>query len=353
MADFTREDISKIEKSLNFLTDKWYEHLIRAVINLAMQKGVNHLFFNTPEALESGATQEGKVDFFYNRVPQRLDFNKVQKDLRGRGEEPLWYMNLGGEKFASSDLISIDQIPKSYQGAVIGILRSRGPYTKEQLKRVFETISQNKQNKEPKKIQGFFYDVSDTWSGGQRFRNDRDEIVVKQRLTKDTIKSILDNNDPALDKFLSFIFSQYGHFGSDVIGFALVSPISNDTWLINEIQTDSLNNYMDEKRKLFDAEASNSGEMDEETLADMMTARNRSLWIPRLGNPAFLAQLQRNPNAIDQLPDDNTVRAAGGIEAWSRQQQEQGAPNNRGERDFTQDEMLDFASNWYKKIKLA
>ena len=136
--NFTKEEISEIEKAMNFVTENWYNHLVDAVIQLAKQKGVKNLYWNTSSTLDSGNTQSGKVDFFYERLPQRLGFRETNVNLRGKGEERMWHLPLGKESYANDGLLTLDMVPRSYQGAVIGILRHRGPYKREELRREIE-----------------------------------------------------------------------------------------------------------------------------------------------------------------------------------------------------------------------
>ena len=341
---FTDEEIKSIEKQLGFITQKWHEQLVLNIINMAMNKGVSDLYWNSSDSINSGNTQKNKINYFYERFPTQMGFKESQVELRGRGPERLWHMSLGEKKIASNDMIELSRIPQEYQGAALGILKHRGPYSKNELKKVFEIVKTSK-DKSPKGVQAFHYET-DNWGGGQRFSQNRSEIVITQRLTKSTLSDILNTNEPALIKFISFIFSQQQHFGNDVIGFALVSPVNNQTWVINEIQTDNINRYMAERAKTKGELKNNTSELTKETIIDMLTAQNKSTWIPKLENENFLNYIISNANVIGQLPTDDSVNESGGVDAWIKSNQEM------LDREGVGFQGLNLASkkmNWYKK----
>ena len=139
--------------------------------------------------------------------------------------------------------------------------------------------------------------------------------MVLQKLPQSTQNFILSN--PSLLKFWSYLLSQPSHFGSDAIGFALVSKINKDIWVINEIQTDVINQYLNLRNSYKRDNSKPSETMSWETLSDMLDAQNRSNWIPKLqANEAFRNQVLNNPNIIQQLPDNSVD-----IDKWIAEQQ--------------------------------
>jgi len=182
------------------------------------------------------------------------------------------------------------------------------------LKNVFNII-----NKEPKskKTESFSYKTKN-WSGAQRFRNDRDEIVLTQRLTKETFDNIMNSDDPALQKFMYLLYEKKSiqHFEQGLTGFVLISPISSTIWLINEIQTDNLNVYMKIKNNIEQKQKTQEHVLDEQVIKDMLESHNKSIWIPKLTNEKFLKQIQENPNFIDSLPNNEEIQKVGSIDEW-------------------------------------
>lgn len=321
--EFTQEEISRIEKSLGFIVFDWAKHLINHIITQARNNGVSKLYMNTTKTLDAGAITDPKMEYFYSKLPPILGFHKTQADLRGSGNEELWVYDI--DRMTASSLntlirlakrVTLEELPKTYQGAFIGILGRKEYYTSDDIKRVLEIIEKKKKSGN-KSMSRFFYDWgSREWSGAQRFRDDITENVVLQKLPSEVQEMI--HNDPALLKFWSLVLSQHQHFGNDVIGFALVSKINKSIWVINEIQTDAINAYMKLRRIDKDQSTSNKG-ITFEVLKDMLTAQNRSNWIAILeGNDALRNQILTNPNMIGQLPDNSVD-----INSWISENRQQ------------------------------
>lgn len=314
MVTFTEQEISVIDKKLGFIVFDWAKRLVSQIITKAISSGVDVLYWNTPESLSSGAN-DTKVDYFYNRLPQQLGFQKEQANLRGKGKEFLWAMHLDSTnneitasflafiKTAAKE-VTLDQIPSNLQGAFINMIGRKPFYTKEDIEKVLSRVSGGKQ-KEKKSLPKYYYDWgSKTWSGAQRFSDKHVETVVLQKLPSEIQDFIED--DPVLLKLWSYFLSQPSHFGADVIGFALVSKISRKTWVINEIQSDCVNSYLSIRGSYYKDKKSAEKQMDWETLKDMLEAQNKSKWIPILeANEAAKQAIMGNPNMIQQLPDNS------------------------------------------------
>lgn len=337
MADikFTKEEASYIDKKLGPIIFDWAKSLINHILFQAKNKDAEVVYMNTPDTLDAGSITEGKTVYFYEKLPPILGFEKETANLRGKGNETLWAYRFNKSKIASTDLkmaliklaklLTLEQIPPKYQGAFIQILGRKDSYTLEEAQQVIEKIEKNPKKK--KATAKYYYDwTSKTWSGAQTFKKNITENVVLQKMTSE-MQSVL-NSDDTLRKFWSYILSHHSHFGSDVVGFGLVSKISPTIWVINEIQTDCLNHYMELRKEALEWNSVEK-ENDEkriswDTLMDMLTARNKTKWIAICEtNEAFKQQLLQNPNMIDQLPDDSQD-----IQNWisenQRQIQEQG-----------------------------
>jgi hypothetical protein len=87
------------------------------------------------------------------------------------------------------------------------------------------------------------------------------------------------NSDPILRKFWSHILSFGGHYGNDTIGFALVCKYSKDIWVINEIQSDCLNNYLKLRSTAlgWERKDDDKGGTTFEVLKDMLITNNNKL----------------------------------------------------------------------------
>ena len=319
--EFSREEVSHIEKNLGFIVFDWAKHLISNVLDQARKRGVSKVYMNTPQTIDSGNTSSDKLTYFYEKLPPIMGFNKEKVNLRGRDEE-LWAFDLNpkAQEVAASFLRSfiktatktftLEQIPKKYQGAMLGIIGKKPEYTLEEAQKVLSII-EKKEGKREKAIPKYFYDwESKTWSGSQRFTDNVNEMAVLQKIPQEMQNKIIE--DDILRKFWSYMLSQYQHFGPDVIGFALVSPVSQDSWVINEIQTDCINAWNDVRRVDKGRDKEERENIDWDTLVDMLTAQNRTKWIAKLEmNEGLKQQIMGNPGMIGQLPDDNQD-----VDAW-------------------------------------
>ena len=305
---FTREEISIIEKNLGFIVFDWAKHLVNHILSQARNKGVKTVYINTPESLDAGSITEGKTDYFYERLPQLMGFQKEKVNLRG-SKEVLWAYHFE-RKEALSNLLglfkiakqyALQELPPTYQGAFIGIIGKKPYYDENDVQKVLSVLEKKK--KKEKAMSKYYYDWdSKQWSGGQRFSNQVVENVVLQKMTSEVQDLI--QSEPALLKFWAYILSQSQHFGPDVVGFALVSKIQSDAWVVNEIQTDAINAYLKIRRERSEEEMSKG--LTEDTLKDMLEAQNRSKWIAKIEMyPEFKQQLLNNPGIIQQLPDDS------------------------------------------------
>jgi len=325
---FTPEEISVIDKKIGFVVFDWAKHLINHILTQARSSGVSIVYMNTVDTLDSGDTQEMKVDYFYERLPPIMGFKKEQANLRGKGKETLWAYHLDVVEASSKKMIklcqsiTLDSIPKKYQGAFIGILGRKPSYTSEEIKKVL-AILDKKSGQKSKSMNKYYYDwKSREWSGSQRFHNKVNETVVLQKIPSDVQSFIAE--DPVLLKFWSLMLSQSQHFGNDVIGFALVSKLNNNIWVINEIQTDCLNRYQKLRGELWKGKKEDVG-MTFETLRDMLVANNRSNWVDRVESNEGLKQaLLANPNMMNDLPDDSKD-----IDAWIKENKEGEAGTRR------------------------
>ena len=326
---FTPEEISVIDKNFGFMVFDWAKNLITHILTMARENGAKVVYMNTPTSLAVNApvSNDMKAIYFYEKLPPMLGFKKEKVNLRGKGQEELWAYKFAND-FSTAGIrkafikladrqFTIEQLPSKYQGAFLGILGRRPFYTQEDINRVLE-ILKTKQGNKGKSGSKFYYDWESTkWTGGQRFDPKKSETVVLQRISDDFTNKCMSN--PVLGKFLSFLISQSKHFSSDEIGFALVSKISPKIWVINEIQTDCINHYLDIRNKYYKERSGDKKKnIDWDTLKDMLRGRNRSKWIVKLeGNEPLKQQIIQNPNIIEQLPDDTQD-----IDKWIKEQRE-------------------------------
>jgi len=313
MDNLTKEDFQEIESKLGYLINNWYIELVNTIINLAKKENVKKLYWNSSETLGNYGANESKTKFFYESLPSQMGFVKTKANLRGKGEENLWAMDLGRNSYAAEGLISLEQIPKAYQGAVIGILKSRGPYKKEELKRVLEIIKNSKERKKDfNKTDSFSYNASQTWDGGQQFTG-KEETIVKQKLSSRLISHILETGSSPVKTFLSNLIDPNQHFDADVVGWALISKVNQDEWVINQIQTDTVNKYLKAKSKVLNEMKIEDKVLDKQSIIDRVYARtNSSIWTSKVENdPEFLRVLQNDPSIIQQLPGDQDLSERG------------------------------------------
>jgi len=330
---FTPEEISVIDKNFGFIVFEWAKDLINHILTMARENGAEVVYMNTPKSLSVNApvSNDMKAEYFYDKLPPMLGFKKEQVNLRRKGNEELWAYRFNEtaaemKKFLvkiAEKQFALEQLPRKYQGAFLGLIGRKPYYTQEDISSVLETLKQKQDKGQGKIVSKFYYDWdSKKWTGGQRFDPNKNETVVLQRVSDDLVDKYASN--PVLAKFLSFLISQSKHFSSDEIGFALVSKISPKIWVINEIQTDCINKYMDIRSKYYKREDRKEKKgIDWDTLKDMLRGRNKSKWIAKIeNNEPFKQQIMQNPNIIEQLSDDTQD-----INKWIEEQQEQFGEN--------------------------
>jgi len=328
---FTKEEIAYIDKKLNYVIFDWAKTLIKHILSQAQKNNVKVVFMNTPQTLDAGAITEGKEEYFYEKLPALLGFKKEKANLRNQGMETLWAYHLDQKNtniestsglflklLKTAKRIALKDLPPSKQGAIINIIGKKDFYTVNEIKKVLSIIDKNtsekdkkERNKKDKISSGFFYDwTSKTWTGGQRFNPRINEVAVLQKMG-DKIRDYI-NSDEVLKKFWAYILRIGQHFDPDTIGFALISKIRSDIWVINEIQTDNLNHYLNMRSKIQGQRTDKTNKtkgVSWEVLKDMLHAQNRSKWIPKFKTDETLKDLKekllQDPGKIQQLPDDN------------------------------------------------
>jgi hypothetical protein len=131
------------------------------------------------------------------------------------------------------------------------------------------------------------------------------EKVVVQRLSSQ-VQDMIEGSE-ALLKFWSMLLSSSGqHFGNDVIGFTLLSPIKEKTWLINEVQTDCVNSYHRVRR--LDKDTKKKSKITWEVVKDILDAQSKSKWKEVIEENHELKHLIMEANSpenmIEALPAD-------------------------------------------------
>lgn len=251
-------------------------------------------------------------------------------------------------KLGQANQIALKDIPRGLQGAVISITWSviRGKpgrpqpqeyYSKDDLSRVLEILkSRTNEGKKSTKVgPKFFYDWSKSYTGDQNYMHGISqigEVAVLQRLPSETYDYM--SNDPVLKKFLLFMLQQNKHFSSDVIGFALICKVNAKAWVINEIQTDAINKYINVRNQYYDMSKHRGKEESEviswDQVKDMLVTNNRGEWVDKIeGNEEAKQKLMSDPQMIFQLPLSL-------IEMWIEKNQHIIAKLLRGDNDLRQ-----------------
>jgi hypothetical protein len=328
---FTPEEISIIDKTFGFMVFDWAKSLITHVLTMAREQGVEVVYMNTPESLSVRApvSNDDKADYFYDKIPPTLGFKKEQANLRRRGNEELWAYRFNEVTAGMRNVLiklakrfTLEQLPSTKQGAFLGIIGKKPFYDDQDLNKVLEVLKQKKEKGDKGGNKGklgstFYYDWDSRKNSSQLFDDKKQESVVLQRLDDDIFNKYISH--PVLGKFLSFLVSQYKHFdASDVMGFALILKHSSKIWVINEIQTDCINKYMDIRNKYYKGKMGESKKgVDWTTLKDMLQTGNRSKWIAKMeANEPLKQQVMQDPSIINQLPNDTQD-----IDQWIKDQQ--------------------------------
>jgi len=319
MANLTKEDFLEIEKKLGYVINNWYNDLINTIISVASKEGVKKLYWNTSKTLSAGGINDAKKNFFYETLPNNFGFKKEKQVLRNKTEEEFWVKNLQKNSYASEGLIPLELVPKAYQGAVIGILKgNRGPYTKEELSKVLKIIKEGKERKRDLTKEDYFtYNSSAEWKNAQRF-SDANEMIIKQKLSSELVSHILETGSPATKVFLSNLITPSQHFDSDVIGWALVAKISPEEWVINQVQTDTINDYREAKKEALGGEKRRERVLSKESIIDRLDAANKFMWSEKANNDeSFLRMLQNNISTLQSLPTNDQLQESGlSVDAW-------------------------------------
>lgn len=327
--EFTKEEATYIDKKMNEIVFDWAKKLINHVLSQAKNKGVKKVYMNTSETLKAGAITEDKETYFYEKLPPVMGFKKEKVNLRDNGMEELWSYNLDEITASLKNMlikvaanIKLEDLPINRQGLFISLIGRKPFYTSEDIAKVVKILEQKKEKQKKGISAKFFYDwTSKDYTGNQNFKSGVTEEAVLMKMHSDLQNMI--NSDPILRKFWSYILSFGGHFGSDVLGFALICKL-NDVWVINEIQSDCLNNYLKLRSHALGWERKDSKKdgVTFEVLKDMLITNNRDKWISRIEmNQGLRDSLLSNPDLLHRLPDNNQD-----IDAWIVEQK-----NNGGE----------------------
>jgi len=327
--EFTKDEAAYIDKNINDIVFNWSKRLINHIIVEAKNKNVQNIYINTSDTLKATGINENKNNYFYEKLPALIGFTKQSVNLRGK-KETIWEYDLDkinveqksepiennkpkkSKKSKNGNKIKIEDIPSNRQGLFISIIGRKPFYTAEDVNKVISVVSSKKDNKN-KLSARFYYDWnSKTYSGDQNFKSGVTENVVLQKLHTDFQNMI--NSDPILRKFWSYILSFGGHFGNDVIGFALVSKISNKVWVINEVQSDCINHYLDLRSKSlgWKCDYEKKTGVSWEVVKDMLNTHNKSNWISKIeNNEEMKSDFMKNPDLISRLPENTED-----IEKW-------------------------------------
>jgi len=313
---FTSAEVSHIDKKLGFIVFDWAKHIISYVMERAQSEGVKVLYMNTSDTVHGIETPD-KVEYFYEKLPAMMGFVKEKINLRGK-PEILWAYHFDTEKTAFQNTLKrvfakvyvLEDFPSKYQGAVIKILGRKPFYTRDEVAKCLNFMAPKRSDVATKPNLSFIYDIASTHGGGQRWMeniNSKPDNVIIQRLHPDTYQMIL--NDPILAKWWSFITMYPGHFGEkdlNCLGFALVHKYNKNIWVINEVQVDNINKYIDERNKLYKEDYKGGTKVSWNTVKDMLETNNKSNWVPILETNEELKQaIVDDPGLIGDLCDNS------------------------------------------------
>jgi len=171
---FTPEEISHIDKNMRYIVFDWAKHLIQHILSIARKNNVSTVYMNTSKTVDSGNTQEMKLDYFYEKLPQLMGFQLEKVNLRGKTEK-LWAYHLN-EKLSAQCIsiiktanVLLQNIPKKYQGAFIGILGRKPEYTNQEIEQIIELMDKRKKEK-PKSFPKYYYDWESKQNNSQLFK---------------------------------------------------------------------------------------------------------------------------------------------------------------------------------------
>ena len=336
--EFTKEEAAHIDKKMNDIIFDWAKKIINHIITQAKSNGVKKVYMNTLETTTANIKNEEKKEYFYERLPPIMGFTKESVELRGKGVEELWCYDLETVTASLRNMlikvaanINLEDLPPNRQGLFISILGRKPFYTSEDVAKVVSILEKKKATQKKGISARFFYDWNskDKYSGDQSFlygyNGGLAETPVCMKMHSDLQNMI--NSDPVLRKFWSHILSFGGHYGNDTIGFALVCKYSKDIWVINEIQSDCLNNYLKLRSTAlgWERKDDDKGGTTFEVLKDMLITNNRDKWISRIEvNEGLKNALLANPDLLHRLPDNNKD-----IDAWILDQKNNGGELSR------------------------
>jgi len=326
--EFTKEEAAHIDKKMNEIVFDWAKKIINHVLSQAKNNKIKKIYMNTKETLRAGAITEQKELYFYEKLPPVMGFKKEKVDLRGEGIEELWCYDLETVTASLKNMlvkvaanIKLEDLPANRQGLFISLIGRKPFYTSEDIAKVVSILEQREAKKKGISAK-FFYDwKSKSYLGDQNFKNGVRESAVLMKMHSDLQDMI--NSDPVLRKFWSYILSFGGHFGNDVLGHALVSKIDDEVWVINQIQSDCLNNYLSLRKKALGWSRENDKRRDEkkkgvtfDVLKDMLITNDRDKWISRIEmNQGLKNELLENTDLLHRLPDNSQD-----IDAWISEQ---------------------------------
>lgn len=324
---FTKEEAAYIDKHLNGIVFKWPNKIVSHILSEASKNGVKNVYMNTSKTLKAGGINDDKNDFFYERLPVMLNFTKAKVNLRGKSEE-MWKFNTEvvavknetsatpettevktnkkrGRKSKMKDSIKLEDIPENRRGIFISVAGRKEVYDSDDIKKILDILQKKSECKKEEISAKFYYDWnSKTYSGDQNFKSGVTEKAVLLKMHTEFQNYI--NNDNILSKFWSYILSYSGHFGNDVIGFALVSKLNATTWVINEVQTDSISHYLSLRSKAlgWNSDYEKTKGITWEVLKDMLVTNNKNNWIIEIEkNEKMKEDFMNNPELVSRLPE--------------------------------------------------
>lgn len=190
--------------------------------------------------------------------------------------------------------MGVEDLSKRIPAELLGVAQKYFPdgnITREAIEQKIEELRSGKGEGLKK-----YHILEQEWTGGQKFDKKTQERVIPIHMSSDDYVEL--SNDPILKKFLGI---QSNHFSNvtQPLGWVLVSPIKPDTWVINQIQSDVMSQFLATKKKLLAPKG-----IDVQELENRLNAGGKGVFIKALlAFPVIQEALCNKPRLINILPN--------------------------------------------------
>lgn len=342
--EYTAEEIQRIDKEFSYYVFDWAKNLIEHIVKKAQAEGINKVYMNTSATVDQSSNAD-KRNFIYETVPRQMGASLEPVNFRGEREN-LWLLYDRGptvsanrffkflklaqnetdndEKFFTMEEISqkLDSPKgKRFFGYLLQRFKQKGKprvrqLTLRQIKDAhadFEGILQEeKEASKKKKGLGYIW-VDKKWDGGQQYISSIPEQVVVQTFPETVARQYKD--DPLFSKFLVSVLLHPGaHFFQQGSSFALISPVKDDVWVINQVQNDFIKEYLklrnQYQRNRTDSDDANAV-ISLEEIEHLLVARGKGHWVDFFRqNESAVEAVQEDQSILDRLTANESQMAS-------------------------------------------